>query len=81
MKLYEIVIFKIEKESLENNWLNNNENQGFDYSCFKRLIGSGWTGDIGRLRNALNAIGLLRSDSDIESFLFPLCFLMYVKEN
>ena len=36
------------------NWLNNNENQGFDYSCFERLIESGWTGDIKRLRNALN---------------------------
>ena len=54
MKLYEIVIFKIAKESLEYNWLNNNENQGFEYSCFERLIEAGWTGDIERLRNASN---------------------------
>ena len=62
----------IERQKL--NWFYNNENQGFDYSCFKRLIGSGWTGDIGRLRNALNAIGLLRTDSDIESFFIPVMF-------
>ena len=53
--------FKTEKESLGDNWFYNNENQGFDYSCFEKLVQAGWEGGIERLRKALNTIGFLRT--------------------
>ena len=53
--------FKTEKESLEDNWFYNNENQGFDNTCFEKLVQAGWEGGVERLRKALNTIGFSRS--------------------
>ena len=43
---------------MEDNWYDSNENQGFDSSCFEKLIQSGWKGDTKQLRKALNTFVL-----------------------
>ena len=63
---------KTVKDFLEGNWFNSNKNQGFHYSNFDKLVGSGWKGDNGsvsltachsltvakQLRNALKYVSV-----------------------
>ena len=40
----------IKDKLLFDNWFYNNENQGFDYSCFEKLVQAGWEGGVDQLR-------------------------------